>query len=122
MTDPSATPSRVRATLDDLVAGARSDRDGVFNTLDAVSRRTEAASAHLVAEAERLIADRRAAPADVAGVPDRPVERDTRFDPEDEWELASGALAGGAAAGNTPRAGRDEYNDDDDGGPHTWLR
>lgn len=120
MTVPTPAASRFSATLDDLVAGARSARDGLFNTLDAVSRRTEAASAQLAAEAERLVVERRAAQERDAAAADPRAERDTRFDPEDEWELPShDALSSGAKASNAPRAAPDE---DDESGPETWLR
>ena len=110
---------RMSAVMQELVSGAHSTRDGVFNTLDAVGRRTRSAHAALVDRVRTL----RTEPADP---PDEASEaaaagRDTRFDPEDEWELSvRGANAAPAdSTGFGPRAGREA---DDEEFPQTWLR
>ncbi len=118
--------------MDGLVNDARSARDQVFNTLDAVDRRTKLSSESMARQVQRFIAEQAAA-ARAERDPDRAAraersEHDARFDPEDEWELrAPDAVAGGAAAA----AGRpanpmahdtaDETADDDEY-PDTWLR
>jgi hypothetical protein len=110
--------SALAAAMEELVAGARSARDGVFNSLDAVQRQTRGAGQALVAQIEAQVNEvsRRAAPHNMAAARDR----DARFDPEDEWEVAGpDPIASGAAAGNTPV--RDE-GEDGDGYPQTWLR
>ncbi len=117
---------RLSSVMDGLVSDARSARDQVFNTVDAVDRRTKLSSESLARQVQRFIAEQ-AAEARAARDAERDTERNTeqterdaRFDPEDEWELrAPEAVAGGAAAA----AGRavDETSDDDDY-PETWLR
>jgi hypothetical protein len=102
------------AVMQDLVSGARSARDGVFNTLDAVGRQTRAANAALVEHVRGLTLTRAPDP------PEQPVEpeRDTRFDPEDEWELPVRRTEPGPAA--TAAAPRDDTDDDEFS--QTWLR
>ena len=111
---------RMAAVMDELVSGAHSTRDGVINSLDAVGRRTRAANAALVAHVRGLTLDREPGrPGPVEGS-DGARERDTRFDPEDEWELPGrGAQPAAAAPGASPRQSSD---DDDEDYPQTWLR
>lgn len=107
--------------MDDLVAGARSVRDGVFNTLDAVARQSRSANAALVEHVRGLTIGYE--PAQPAG-PDPAPERDTRFEPEDEWRLParSGDLASGTGPSGAPPAPRGSQDEDDDDFPQTWLR
>jgi hypothetical protein len=104
--------------VDGLVAGARADRDGVFNTLDAINRQTRAVSDRLAGQVEEFLVaaeQKRARQAVTAG------ERDARFDPEDEWELP--ATAEQLADAQPQRgAASSRSTDDDDDLPETWLR
>ncbi len=113
---------RLSAVMDGLVSDARSERDQVFNTLDAVDRRTKRSSESMARQVQRFIAEQAAAQrAERAGAES---ERDARFDPEDEWELrAPDAVAGGAAAaaGRAVDQAADETVDDEEY-PETWLR
>src|SRR6185312_12613275 len=94
-------PTRMNAVMDQLVAAARSSRDAVVNTLDAIERKSRATNATLVHQAEEICAEHPkqplAAPLSVTAT-----ERDTRFDPEDEWDAAPEAVVNGAAASDTP--------------------
>ena len=102
-------PGVMRDVMQDLVSGAHSARDGVINTLDAVGRRTRAANAAL---ADRVRALQLTRP-----------ERDTRFDPEDEWELPAPVTGTARTTGTVgPRADRDAYEDDENEDSRTWLR
>jgi hypothetical protein len=121
--------SRLSAVMDGLVSDARSERDQVFNTLDAVDRRTKLSSESLARQVQRFLAEQAAATraerdADPGAARPEQSERDARFDPEDEWELrTSDAVAGGAAAaaGRAVDQTADETADDDEY-PETWLR
>lgn len=97
------------AVMGELVAGAHSARDAVVNTLDAVGRRTRAANAALVARVRELAG---APAADRSG--EAAAERDTRFDPEEGWELPPDS-----APARDHRQPRDPDEEDD---PQTWLR
>ena len=101
--------------VDDLVAGARADRDGVFNTLDAINRQTRAASDRLAAQVDQFLAS---APAEQS-VPNPDDERDTRFDPEDEWDLP---LPTAPSSDPQPGRPRSTAASEDDDLPETWLR
>jgi hypothetical protein len=116
--------TRMSAVMDQLVAGARSSRDAVVNTLDAIERKSRATSAALVRQAEEICVERPKQPILAAPQPATATERDTRFDPEDEWDAAPEAVVNGAAASNTPVRKADPGADDasDDGIPETWLR
>jgi hypothetical protein len=98
--------------VDDLVAGARADRDGVFNTLDAINRQTRAVSDRLAAQVDQFLAS---APAKQT-VPDLDDDRDTRFDPEDEWELPLPTVP------HSDTQPRSATSNEDDDLPETWLR
>jgi hypothetical protein len=123
-------PTRMTAVMDQLVSGARASRDGVVNTLDAVERKSRAANASLAQQVAKICADHPKQPARATADPPQLIvdERDTRFDPEDEWDVAgpsTSAIISGAAASNTPvgnRAAADDDDDDGDGYPTTWLR
>jgi hypothetical protein len=104
------------AVMDELASSARSARDGIFNTLDAVGRQSRAANAALVEHVRGLTIGYE--PAQTAADRTEP-ERDTRFDPEDEWELP--ARSGDALTGSGPTASRAGQDDDEDF-PQTWLR
>jgi hypothetical protein len=112
------------AVMDRLVAGARASRDGEFNTLDAVDRQTRAASVALAARIESIIAANRADP-QTPGAAEGAPERDARFDPEDEWELAgpstptAARAVGGGGRSDADQDGPDAENEDY---PPTWLR
>lgn len=124
------SPTRMSAVMDQLVAGARASRDGVFNTLDAVERKSLAANASLVQQVAKICVEHtKRQPAEAAAGPGPVIanERDTRFDPEDEWDVAGprAAVTRAAGASDTPvgnlaAAGDDEA--DSDGFPETWLR
>ena len=93
--------------MDGLVSAARSTRDGVFNTLDAVDRQTKLASDSLARQVQRFCAEQAAA-ARARNASPEPA-RDARFDPEDEWDLrARDALASGAAAASGAGVARDD--------------
>lgn len=109
-----ATTSFARL-VDDLVGGARADRDGVFNTLDAINRQTRAVSDRLVAQVDQFLAS---APAKQT-VPNPDDERDTRFDPEDEWDLPLPTMP---HSDTQPRRTPSSTSSEDDDLPDTWLR
>jgi hypothetical protein len=119
---------RMAAVMDRLVVGARSSRDGKFNSLDAVDRQTRAASVALSARIESIIAANRPAQPERADADAPPgTERDARFDPEDEWELTDPSSRGTtrpAAGGAQPSSGFRQRPDDGDSEDHppTWLR
>lgn len=99
--------------MDELVAGARSERDGAFNTLDAIDRQTRTAMRQIQQTAAQFVAEQRSRQ-------DTPSadERDARFDPE-EWELpAPDATHAGPPQ---PSRTRDDQGDEDEY-PETWLR
>jgi hypothetical protein len=111
------------AVMDQLVAGARSLRDSTFNTLDAVQRQTTAARDELAERVQTFNRER----ADALQEQAKAVTvRDTRFDPEDEWEVSGPALAAGgqrrAAAPSVPSSQSRARQDDEDDYPDTWLR
>jgi hypothetical protein len=103
--------------VDELVVGARADRDGAFNTLDAINRQTRAASDRLAGQVDQFLADAKDASAEAAVTGE---ERDARFDPEDEWDLPSVVHPGGGAA-DPPQPGATRDDEDDDFAD-TWLR
>jgi hypothetical protein len=125
--------------MDRLVAGARGARDAQFNTLDAVDRQARAAGVALAARIESIIASHRSArrrAGDEQAGDEQAVVRgrcDTRFYPEDEWELARPSTP---PSGAGPRAGRRDADSDSDSDgdsdsdsdsdsedyPPTWLR
>jgi hypothetical protein len=129
ISDTVPSSPRLSAVMDGLVSDARSERDQVFNTLDAVDRRTKLSSESLARQVQRFLGEQAAAAraerdTDARAAQSEPSERDARFDPEDEWELrAPGAVAGGAAAaaGRAVDQSADETADDDEY-PDTWLR
>jgi len=117
--------SRLSVVMDGLVSDARSTRDGVFNTLDAVDRQTKLSSQSLARQVQRFCAEQAAAArAERASA----TTRDARFDPEDEWDVRGPSAVASGAAAATGRAVADssdtgpERNDDTDNYPDTWLR
>ena len=111
--------SRLSTVLDGLVSDARSTRDGVFNTLDAVDRQTTLSSQSLARQVQRFCAERAAsarARRAAAGAP-----RDVRFDPEDEWDLPARTLSTNAAS-VTSAGDAAVLDDDTDNYPESWLR
>ena len=113
------TPSRLSAVMDGLVSDARSARDGVFNTLDAVDRQTKLAGASLARQVQRFFAEQAAAArAQQAAAQE---SRDARFDPEDEWDVQAPAASTGDPGHASGRNAADDP-DDADNYPETWLR
>jgi hypothetical protein len=123
------------ALMDGLVNEARASRDSTFNALDAVERESLRNSQRLAGQVDRYVQVHETSLAQIlrlevprllaeqaepgrepsTGAP----ERDTRFDPEDQWELDSAAASPSSAA---PAPRRAQDSDDDDGYPDTWLR
>lgn len=129
------------ALMDGLVTEARASRDRAFNTMHAVDRESQRATQRLAAqvtrfmgiheramaqllrtEVPRLHAEQTSAESDEektipAGQPAN--ERDTRFDPEDEWAPESPPPPPPAA--QKAALGR-RFDHDDEDYPETWLR
>ena len=105
------TTGTLAGMMDQLVAGARSARDGAFNTLDAIDRQTRTAMRDIQQTLAQFVEAERNRQADPSAE-----ERDARFDPE-EWELPA------ATNGPPPQPSRqrDDQGDEDEY-PETWLR
>jgi len=140
MTAPAQYPSSGGAMahfMDQLVAESRSSRDAAFNALDSVARESKRATTTLAAQVERfvqvhetglarilqaeiprLLAERGVTTGDAGAAPAAQAPgRDTRFDPEDEWDLVRPAEPRASQPAARPGA-----DDDDDDYPQTWLR
>jgi hypothetical protein len=121
--------------MDGLVNEARASRDSTFNALDAVERESLRNSQRLAGQVDHYVQVHETSLAQILRLevprllaeqadPGREPSvgapaRDTRFDPEDQWELDPAAASPSAAA-PAPRHAQDA--DDDNGYPDTWLR
>lgn len=135
------------AVMDGLVTESRSSRDRAFNALDAIDRETKRNADRLCAEVSRYVAvhevgmarllrleaprlaaeaaaeaaaDPAAEPAAAGpgGAAATESERDTRFDPEEEWDRSTVPTT--ATVADAGPADSDE--DEDDAAGPTWLR
>lgn len=116
------------ALMDGLVAESRASRDRAFNALDAVNRESARNADRICAEVIKFVDEHGVGTARPSvAVPAPAPERDTRFDPEEEWDRQPAPAPSSSVSSSSARpaaAGlRDDAldDDDDDDGP-TWLR